>query len=69
MHVLTYDISLLIYYNYLILGELINEVELGALYSFSLIPFREFCVGQYSNQLNLVFEVIVIKNVIIYVLK
>ncbi|XP_028408990.1 minichromosome maintenance domain-containing protein 2-like [Dendronephthya gigantea] len=36
--------------------ELMNEVELGSCYSFSLIPFREFYGGQNSSQLSLVFE-------------
>lgn len=36
--------------------ELINEVELGACYSFSLFPRREFYGGQNSYQLNLIFE-------------
>jgi hypothetical protein len=39
------------------LDELIDEVQLGSSYSFSLIPLREAQTGQNSNQLNLVFEV------------
>ena len=42
---------------YSLLDELIDEVELGACYSFSLIPFREFHGSQNSAQLDLVFEV------------
>lgn len=42
----------------LFVDELINEVELGACYSFTLTPHREFHSGQYLNQLHLVFEVL-----------
>ena len=41
----------------LYLDELIHEVELGACYSFTLTPQREFHSGQNLTQLNLAFEV------------
>ena len=41
----------------LYLDELIHEVELGACYSFTLAPHREFHSRQNLSQLNLVFEV------------